>query len=185
VTEKQFTNALESYESLREIPGVGDDEDILGQVDQAYAATQTSANFDAAQKAQEKADKGSHKVEEKEAKAAEKAKAKKDAAAAKQAEKDAKAKAKEEKERAKEEAKAAKAEQKAAAAAAKKDAAAAAADDDAEAEDDDDEPIAVSKKRKNASMKPAKVFREGNRKSSRKDAIAAEEADAPCSPAAA
>jgi hypothetical protein len=34
-------------------------------------------------------------------------------------------------------------------------------------------------------MKPAKVFREGNRKSSRKDAIAAEEADAPCSPAAA
>ena len=48
MTEKQFTNALESYESLREIPGVGDDEDILGQVDQAYAATQTSANFDAA-----------------------------------------------------------------------------------------------------------------------------------------
>ena len=87
MTEKQFTNALESYESLREIPGVGDDEDILGQVDQAYAATQTSANFDAAQKAQEKADKGSHKVEEKEAKAGEKAKAEKTAAAAKQAEK--------------------------------------------------------------------------------------------------
>ena len=26
MTEKQFTNALESYESLREIPGVGDDD---------------------------------------------------------------------------------------------------------------------------------------------------------------